>query len=175
MSTFLSLFPPPPNFYILSKKYLFTAAWWRSMTQIRIWKHGTAVAIASIFCCSSENVHKFSQVMSFCTSAHTDRVENLTVEKIRSTAGCTETCWGRVCVCTSSFWITGPSPCRAWWAFVSVCALQVHQQWKLYIFSFFLLLLPLSYPPSPWSWLERNTANYPSRMRIQQKSLSMIG
>lgn len=99
MSTFLSLFPPPPNFYILSKKYLFTAAWWRSMTQIRIWKHGTAVAIASIFCCSSENVHKFSQVMSFCTSAHTDCVENLTVEKIRSTAGPTETCWGRLCVC----------------------------------------------------------------------------
>lgn len=36
--------------------------------------------------------------MSFCTSAHTDRVENLTVEKIRSTAGPTETCRGTVCV-----------------------------------------------------------------------------
>lgn len=29
--------------------------------------------------------------------------------------------------------------------------------------------------PSPRSWLERNTANYPSRMRIRQKSLRIIG
>lgn len=88
MNTVLSLFPPP---YILSKKYLLQLlggdATAPSMTQIRIWKHGTAVAIALIFCCSCEHVHKFSQVLGFCTSAHGDWAENLTVEKTRSTAG----------------------------------------------------------------------------------------
>lgn len=34
-----------------------------SMTQI--WKHGIVVAVASICCYSCENVHIFSQILSF--------------------------------------------------------------------------------------------------------------
>lgn len=177
--SFLSLFPPPPTFYILSKKYLLQLlggdATAPSMTQMRIWKHSTAVAIASIFCFSCENVHKLSQVMTFCTSAHTDWVENLTVEKIRSTAGPTETCWGRMCVCVPRPSEPQEHPLAGLGEPFCLCAPNrptSNESWTSSSCAFYWLCL-LS--PSPWSWLERNTANYPSRMRIRQKSLSMTG